>query len=103
MVAHGRGYRLFMTGQITKELTFVTCASNLGVLSERLLTSPCLLSGKYPLSVFFNATSAGRLGTEMPAWRQVLNPQEIADVSEFVFQRFIQPAAGSSAPAKAVK
>ncbi len=47
-----------MTGQTTKELSFVTCASNLGVLSERLLTSPCLLSGKYPLSVFFNATSA---------------------------------------------
>ena len=51
----------------------------------------------------FNATSAGKQGTEMPAWRQVLNPQEIADVSEFVFQRFIQPAAGSSQPAKAAK
>ena len=40
----------------------------------------------------FAATSVGRQGTEMPAWNKVLNPQEIANVSEFVFQRFILPA-----------
>lgn len=40
----------------------------------------------------FKAVSDGKLGTEMPAWSQVLQPQEIADVSEFVFQRFIAPA-----------
>ncbi len=51
----------------------------------------------------FNAVSAGKQGTEMPAWRQVLNPQEIADVSEFVFQRFIQPLAENAKPSKTSK
>jgi len=37
--------------------------------------------------------SAGKLGTEMPAWDKVLTPQEIADVSEYVFQSFIAPVA----------
>jgi mono/diheme cytochrome c family protein len=39
----------------------------------------------------YAATSTGRLGTEMPAWSKVLSNQEIANVSEFVFQRFIAP------------
>jgi cytochrome c oxidase cbb3-type subunit III len=39
----------------------------------------------------YGAVSNGKLGTEMPAWSQVLKPQEIADVAEFVFQRFIAP------------
>jgi mono/diheme cytochrome c family protein len=39
----------------------------------------------------------------MPAWRQVLNQQEIADVSEFVFQRFIRPAPGNAKSAKTSK
>jgi cytochrome c oxidase cbb3-type subunit III len=51
----------------------------------------------------FNAVSAGKQGTEMPAWRQVLNQQEMADVSEFVFQRFIQPVPGKAKPAKTLK
>jgi cytochrome c oxidase cbb3-type subunit III len=51
----------------------------------------------------FNAVSAGRQGTEMPAWRQVLNQQEIADVSEFVFQRFIQPVPGKTKTSKTSK
>jgi cytochrome c oxidase cbb3-type subunit III len=51
----------------------------------------------------FNAVSAGKQGTEMPAWRQVLNQQEMADVSEFVFQRFIQPVPGKAKPAKTSK
>lgn len=38
----------------------------------------------------FNAIKEGKLGTEMPAWGKVISDQEIADVSEFVFQRFIQ-------------
>lgn len=38
----------------------------------------------------FAATSLGRIGTEMPAWNKVLDDQEIADVAEFVFQRFIR-------------
>jgi cytochrome c oxidase cbb3-type subunit III len=48
----------------------------------------------------YNVISDGKLRTEMPAWRQVLNPQEIANVSEFVFQRFIRPPAGSAKPTK---
>lgn len=36
-------------------------------------------------AVFF-----GRNGTEMPAWSKVLSEQEIANVSEYVFQNFIR-------------
>ncbi len=50
----------------------------------------------------YKATSEGKYGTEMPAWDKVLEPQEIANVAEFVFQRFIQPPA-SAKPAKPVK
>ena len=39
----------------------------------------------------FRAIAQGKLGTEMPAWDKVLNEQEIANVAEFVFQRFIRP------------
>lgn len=39
----------------------------------------------------YTAVANGRLGTEMPAWSKVLTEQEIADVSEFVFVRFIRP------------
>lgn len=50
----------------------------------------------------FSAISLGRLGTEMPAWNKVMEPQQIADVAEFVFREFIrapesqpqEPAAG---------
>lgn len=49
--------------------------------SRKSLTRPAL----------FTIVSAGKLGTEMPAWRQVLSPQEIADVSEYVFQSFVAP------------
>ena len=51
----------------------------------------------------FEMISEGKLGTEMPAWNKVLSPQEIANVSEFVFQRFIQPGAGSTKAASAAK
>lgn len=50
----------------------------------------------------FNATKEGKLGTEMPAWGKVLSDQEIADVSEFVFQRYIHLPAGAK-PAKTAK
>lgn len=39
----------------------------------------------------FEAISKGRLRTEMPAWEKVLNDQQIADVSEYVFRAFINP------------
>lgn len=38
----------------------------------------------------FKATAEGKLGSEMPAWGKVMTDQEIADVAEFVFQRFIR-------------
>jgi mono/diheme cytochrome c family protein len=38
----------------------------------------------------YAATFFGRNGTEMPAWSKVLSEQEIANVSEFVFQTFIR-------------
>lgn len=37
----------------------------------------------------FKAISVGKQGTEMPAWKTVLNQQEIADISEYVFSEFI--------------
>lgn len=40
----------------------------------------------------YTAVANGRLGTEMPAWSKVLSEQEMTDVSEFVFSRFIRPA-----------
>lgn len=51
----------------------------------------------------FNATKEGKLGTEMPAWGKVLSDQEIADVSEFVFQRFIHLPNGAAKQAKSAK
>jgi len=48
----------------------------------------------------FSAVSNGRQGTEMPGWGKVLTEQEIANVTEFVFQTFIQPNIGAKASAK---
>ena len=44
--------------------------------------------------VIFASVSAGKLGTEMPAWDKVLNRQEIANVSEYVFQAFVREGSG---------
>jgi len=44
----------------------------------------------------YTAVHDGRLGAEMPAWSKVMNDQEIADVSEFVFRRFAQPGKSGS-------
>lgn len=43
-------------------------------------------------TALYTAVANGRLGTEMPAWSKVLTDQEMTDVSEFVFVRFIRPA-----------
>ncbi len=48
----------------------------------------------------FSSVTNGRPGTEMPAWGKVLSEQEIANVTEFVFQAFIQPNIGTKASAK---
>lgn len=39
----------------------------------------------------FNSITNGRVRTVMPAWGKVLNEQQIAGLTEFVFQTFIQP------------
>lgn len=41
--------------------------------------------------ILFQIITDGSLGTEMPAWGKVLNNQEIADIAEFVFRRYINP------------
>ncbi len=48
----------------------------------------------------FSSVTNGRPGTEMPAWGKVLSEQEIANVTEFVFQTFIQPNIGAKASTK---
>jgi len=48
----------------------------------------------------FRAISLGLPGTVMPAWSKVLDNQQIADVTEFVFQTFIQREKAAS-PANA--
>jgi len=56
----------------------------------------------------FRAISLGLPGTVMPAWSKVLDNQQIADVTEFVFQTFIQrdkaasPANASTMESQAV-
>ncbi|EHR72961.1 cytochrome c553 [Burkholderiales bacterium JOSHI_001] len=48
----------------------------------------------------FAAVSAGSLGSEMPAWDKVLDPQQIANVSEYVFQAFMAPGTVKAAARK---
>lgn len=53
--------------------------------SRALLNRPAIYAG----------VAFGKLQTEMPAWDKVLSPQEMADVSEYVFRSFIQPGASA--------
>ena len=51
----------------------------------------------------YAAISEGRLASEMPAWKQVATPQQIADVAEYVFLSFIRggkAASAGTAPAR---
>lgn len=43
------------------------------------------------LPAIYAGVSAGKRGTEMPAWDKVLTPQEMANVSAYVFRSFIRP------------
>ncbi len=45
----------------------------------------------------YAAIYAGRRGTEMPAWRTVIDDQTMADVAEYVFAAFIRPGTERSA------
>ena len=48
-------------------------------------------------AALYAAVMEGRLGTEMPAWKHVSTPQQMADVAEFVFQSFIAGKAATVA------
>jgi mono/diheme cytochrome c family protein len=50
----------------------------------------------------FDSITNGRVGTVMPAWGKVLSDQEIANLTEFVFQAFIQ-GKGAGVPDKTGK
>ena len=39
----------------------------------------------------YDVISHGKLRTEMPAWDKVMDAQQIADISEYVYRSFIQP------------
>jgi len=56
----------------------------------------------YDRRALFEAISTGKRGTVMPAWATVLQPQQIANVAEYVYSRFIQvkkkPARGVTQP-----
>jgi mono/diheme cytochrome c family protein len=58
--------------------------------------------GRFNRVALYAAVSEGRLGTEMPAWKQVATAQQMADVAEYVFQSFIRTpnASASSAAGK---
>lgn len=48
----------------------------------------------------YQSIAKGKLGTEMPAWDTVLTPQQIADISEYVFRSFIHTDASSQTKTK---
>ncbi len=60
----------------------------LGAEARRYLNRPAL----------FQAIARGKPGTVMPAWRTVLDDQQIADVAEYVFTAFIQPGQARQDP-----
>lgn len=55
------------------------------------------VSHSYNRPFLFAAISAGKLGTEMPAWSKVLTDQQIADVAEYVYRSFIANPATAKA------
>lgn len=70
----GRGPRAYFINP--KPRNFLTDTS------RRWLNRPAL----------FQIITDGSIGTEMPSWGKVLNNQEIADIAEFVFRRYTNPA-----------
>lgn len=44
----------------------------------------------YNRPTLFRLISDGKLRSEMPAWSKVMSPQQIADISEYVFTTFIE-------------
>lgn len=58
---------------------------------RNFLDAPARASLNRP--ALYAGIALGRPGTEMPAWKTVIDDQQIADVSEYVFNAFIQSAA----------
>lgn len=56
---------------------------------------------RYNRPALYAGVAQGRVGSEMPAWSKVASPQQIADVSEYVFRAFITPRAGPAKPGSA--
>lgn len=54
--------------------------------SQRILNRPRV----------YDSISKGRVGTVMPAWAKVLTEQQIANLTEYVFQTFIHPSGGEA-------
>jgi mono/diheme cytochrome c family protein len=57
--------------------------------------------GRFNRVALYAAIAEGRVGTEMPAWKQVASEQQMADVAEYVFRSFTAPtpqAQGRSKP-----
>jgi mono/diheme cytochrome c family protein len=54
--------------------------------------------GRFNRMALYAAVSEGRNGSEMPAWKQVATAQQMADVSEYVFQTFIIAKPVAAAP-----
>lgn len=52
---------------------------------------------KFDRPRIYTAIALGKLGTEMPAWLKELPEQDVADVSEYLFQRFVLKTIESSA------
>lgn len=44
---------------------------------------------KFSRPRIFTTVALGKLSTQMPAWLKTLPEQDVADVSEYVFQRFV--------------
>ncbi|NOZ37235.1 MAG: c-type cytochrome [Gammaproteobacteria bacterium] len=55
---------------------------------------------RFNLPALYHSISKGKLGTEMPAWDLVMTPQQIADISEYVFRTFIHADTSKSAHKK---
>jgi mono/diheme cytochrome c family protein len=51
----------------------------------------------------YHSITNGRVGTVMPAWGKVLTAQQIAGLTEFVFQTFIQPSEAAAISSEADK
>lgn len=60
---------------------------------KRNLTPTSFLTDKFRANFgrreIFASTALGKLGTHMPTWLKALDDQDVADISEYVYQRFV--------------